>query len=289
MLCSVIKTEDLLMKKTVLITGCSSGIGKTTAYFYAEQGWNVVATMRDVSMGADLAQAGITVLQLDVQDKHSIAQALDQAISRFGRIDVLVNNAGFGLFGVFESIPDEKIRQQFDVNLFGVMDVTRSLLPHFRQNKAGVIVNVSSGAGVFTLPMLSLYCASKFALEGFSEALSYELLPLGIQVKLVEPGGVVSTNFGQRSAAEAGYVNAVADYTDFTAATAQVFAGLRQTRLGTELDVAEVIYQASVDDSEQLRYVATEDIKPLLQARRETCESDYIQLMRSTFGYQPAS
>jgi NAD(P)-dependent dehydrogenase (short-subunit alcohol dehydrogenase family) len=283
------KTEDLLMKKTVLITGCSSGIGKTAAYYYAEQGWNVVATMRDVSMGADLAQAGITVLRLDVQDKDSIAQALDQAISRFGRIDVLVNNAGFGLFGVFESIPDEKIRQQFDVNLFGVMDVTRSLLPHFRQNKAGVIVNVSSGAGVFTLPMLSLYCASKFALEGFSEALSYELLPLGIQVKLVEPGGVVSTNFGQRSAAEAGYVNAVADYTDFTAATAQVFAGLRQTRLGTELDVAEVIYQASVDDSEQLRYVATEDIKPLLQARRETCESDYIQLMRSTFGYQPAS
>lgn len=277
------------MKKTVLITGCSSGIGKTTAYFYAEQGWNVVATMRDIRMGADLAQTGITVLQLDVQDKHSIAQALDQAISRFGRIDVLVNNAGFGLFGVFESIPDEKIRQQFDVNLFGVMDVTRSLLPHFRQNKAGVIVNISSGAGVFTLPMLSLYCASKFALEGFSEALSYELLPLGIQVKIVEPGGVVSTNFGQRSAAEAGYVNAVADYADFTAATAQVFAGLRQTRLGTELDVAKVIYQASIDDSEQLRYVATEDIKPLLQARRESCESDYIQMMRSTFGYQPAS
>jgi len=276
------------MKKTVLITGCSSGIGKTAAYYYAEQGWNVVATMRDVSMGADLAQAGITVLQLDVQDKHSIAQALDQAISQFGRIDVLVNNAGFGLFGVFESIPNEKIRQQFDVNLFGVMDVTRSLLPHFRQNKAGVIVNISSGAGVFTLPMLSLYCASKFALEGFSEALSYELLPLGIQVKIVEPGGVVSTNFGQRSVAEALCVNAVADYADFTAATAQVFAGLRQTRLGTELDVAKVIYQASIDDSEQLRYVATEDIKPLVEARRESCESDYIQLMRSTFGYQPA-
>lgn len=276
------------MKKTVLITGCSSGIGKTTAYYYAEQGWNVVATMRDVSMGADLAQAGITVLRLDVQDKDSIAQAIDLAISRFGRIDVLVNNAGFGLFGVFESIPDEKIRQQFDVNLFGVMDVSRSLLPHFRQNKAGVIVNISSGAGVFTLPMLSLYCASKFALEGFSEALSYELLPLGIQVRIVEPGGVVSTNFGQRSAAEAGYVNAVADYADFTAATAQVFAGLRQTRLGTELDVAKVIYQASIDDSEQLRYVATEDIKPLLQARRESCESEYIQLMRSSFGYPPA-
>lgn len=277
------------MKKTVLITGCSSGIGKKAAYYYAELGWNVVATMREVSMGADLAQAGITVLQLDVQNKDSIAQALEQAIDKFGRIDVLVNNAGFGLFGVFESIPDEKIRQQFDVNLFGVMDVTRSLLPHFRQNKAGVIVNISSGAGVFTLPMLSLYCASKFALEGFSEALSYELLPLGIQVKLVEPGGVVSTNFGQRSAAEAVYVSDIADYADFTAATAQVFAGLRQTRLGTELDVAKVIYQASVDNSDQLRYVATEDIKLLVQARRESCESDYIRLMRSTFGYKPAS
>src|SRR6202000_1046774 len=108
------------------------------------------------------------------------------------------------LYGLFESTPPEKVREQFDVNLFGVMDVTRALLPHFRANRAGVIVNVGSGAGVFALPLISLYTASKFALEGFSESLAYELLSQNITVKIVEPGGVTSTRFGERSAAEAG-------------------------------------------------------------------------------------
>ena len=145
---------------------------------------------------------------------------------RFGRIDVLVNNAGFGLFGVFEAAPRDKIREQFEVNVFGVMDVTRALLPHFRAKRSGVIVNVSSGAGVFTLPMISLYCASKFALEGFSESLSYELARLGIAVKIVEPGGVTNTGFGERSGRTAGS-RPSPDYQPFLRATNAVFAGLR--------------------------------------------------------------
>lgn len=152
---------------------------------------------------------------------------IEAGIVRFGRIDVLVNNAGFGLFGVFEATPREKIKDQFDVNVFGVMDVTRAILPHFRKSKAGLIVNVSSGAGVFTLPMISLYCTSKFALEGFSEALTYELAPLGITVKVVEPGGVVSTNFGKRSGDEADHVESLPDYDEFVSWTNAIFANLR--------------------------------------------------------------
>jgi NAD(P)-dependent dehydrogenase (short-subunit alcohol dehydrogenase family) len=272
------------MKETVLITGTSSGFGKAATRLFARHDWNVVATMRRPGEEQELGQLpGVLVTRLDVQDKATIAAAVEAGIARFGRIDALVNNAGFGLFGLFEATAPEKISEQFGVNVFGVMDVTRAVLPHFRQNKVGVILNVSSGAGVFTLPMLSLYCASKFALEGFSEALSYELASQGIVVKIIEPGGVLSTNFGERSGAEAAKNGALADYDAFVAKTLDVFAGLRATRLATEESVAQVIYEAATDGTDRLRYVATEDIKPLVKARRETSEEDYVAIMRSRF------
>jgi NAD(P)-dependent dehydrogenase (short-subunit alcohol dehydrogenase family) len=273
------------MSKTVLITGASSGFGKSAALLFAEQGWNVIASMRTPSAGAELARLGnVLVTRLDVQDEASIAEAIAAGIERFGSVDVLVNNAGYSLFGVFESVPRTKIQEQFDVNLFGVMDVTRAILPHFRQNKAGVIINVSSGAGVFGLPMISLYNASKFALEGFSESLSYELLSQNIVVKLVEPGGVVTTEFGKRSAVEAAQIpSAPGDYDDFIGATLKVFDGLRAARLASSEDVAKVILEAASDGSDRLRYVATKDIEPLVKARRESSEDEYIAMMRSQF------
>jgi NAD(P)-dependent dehydrogenase (short-subunit alcohol dehydrogenase family) len=272
------------MKKTVLITGTSSGFGKAAARHFAREGWNVIATMRRPEEEQDFSQLdGVLVTRLDVQDRATIAAAIEAGIARFGRIDALVNNAGFGLFGLFETTTPEKIAEQFDVNVFGVMDVTRAILPHFRQNKGGVILNISSGAGIFTLPMLSLYCASKFALEGFSEALSYELASQGIVVKIIEPGGVLSTNFGQRSGAESAQNGALADYDAFVAHTLGVFAGLRAARLATEESVAQVIYDAATDGTGQLRYLATEDIKPLVSARRETSEEQYIAFMRARF------
>jgi NAD(P)-dependent dehydrogenase (short-subunit alcohol dehydrogenase family) len=215
----------------------------------------------------------------------SINEAIQAGIARFGRIDALINNAGFGLFGVFEAMPREKVQEQFEVNVFGVMDVTRAILPHFRKNKGGLIINVSSGAGVFTLPMLSLYCASKFALEGFSESLSYELASQNIIVKIVEPGGVISTNFGKRSGEEAAHNDALADYDKFVAGANAVFASLRTQRKASEEDVAKVIFGAATDGTDQLRYVATEDIVPLVKARRETSEQQYIEFMR--WRYQP--
>jgi NAD(P)-dependent dehydrogenase (short-subunit alcohol dehydrogenase family) len=272
------------MKKTILITGTSSGFGRITSLHFARQGWNVVATRRRPEEDRELTQlANVLVTHLDVQDRATIAPAIEAGIARFGRIDALVNNAGFGLFGLFEATPPEKIAEQFAVNVFGVMDVTRAILPHFRKNKGGLILNISSGAGVFTLPMLSMYCASKFALEGFSESLAYELASQNIVVKVIEPGGVLSTNFGRRSGAEAAQNAALPDYDAFVARTNAVFAGLRSERRATEDDVARVIYDAATDGTNRLRYVATEDIKPLIHARRETSEEDYSAFMRSRF------
>ncbi|MGD1020826.1 MAG: SDR family oxidoreductase [Verrucomicrobiia bacterium] len=272
------------MKKTVLITGTSSGFGKAAAKLFATNGWNVVATMRNPGEQTDLVDTNdVMVTRLDVQDRDSIGKAIEAGIARFGTIDTLINNAGFGLFGVFEATSTEKIREQFDVNVFGVMDVTRAILPYFRKNKSGLIINVSSGAGIFTLPMLSLYCASKFALEGFSESLSYELASQNIIVKIVEPGGVISTNFGKRSGEEAAQNTSIADYAAFVTRTNAVFAGLRGERRATEADVAKVIFEAATDGTNQLRYVATADIVPLVKARRETSEKEYIELMRARF------
>jgi NAD(P)-dependent dehydrogenase (short-subunit alcohol dehydrogenase family) len=272
------------MKKTVLITGASSGFGKVTAKLFARNGWHVVATMRRPGEEKELVSVdNVLVTRLDVQNRDSIREAIEKGIARFGKIDALINNAGFGLFGVFEATSREKIQEQFDVNVFGVMDVTRAILPHFRKNKGGLIINVSSGAGIFALPMISLYCASKFALEGFSESLSYELASQNIVVKIVEPGGVISTNFGKRSGQEALRSASIADYEGFVTRMNAVFAGLRGERRATEADVAKVIFEAATDGTNQLRYVATADILPLVKARRETSEKEYMELMRTRF------
>jgi NAD(P)-dependent dehydrogenase (short-subunit alcohol dehydrogenase family) len=274
-----------LMLQTVLITGCSSGLGRSAALLFASKGWNVVATMRHPEMASDFTSLPrVLVTRLDVEDTASIHSAIDAGIKHFGGIDVLVNNAGYGLFGVFETISPEKIQQQFAVNVFGVMDTTRAILPHFRSRRSGLVVNISSGAGIYTLPALSLYCASKFALEGFSEALSYELASQGVRIKIVEPGGVVSTSFGKRSAQEAAGNRSLPDYNAFTTQTMALFATLSSDRRGTEQQVSECIYTAVTDGRDQLRYVATDDIKPFVHARRETSEAQYMALMRSHFG-----
>lgn len=269
---------------TVLITGSSTGFGLVTAKAFAQRGWNVVATMRTPAADHELAALpNVFVTQLDVQDRASIDAAIAAALQRFGTIDALVNNAGYGLFGVFEETPREQIEQQFAVNVFGVMDVTRAVLPHMRERRRGVIVNISSGAGVFTLPGASSYCASKFALEGWSEAMSYELASQGITLKIVEPGGVLSTQFGARSMHEASRATALPAYAAFTASTLAIMSELRGARLATAEHVAEVIVNATTDGSDQLRYVATEDIAPLIHARRETNEQAYMTFMRDRF------
>jgi NAD(P)-dependent dehydrogenase (short-subunit alcohol dehydrogenase family) len=271
------------MKKTVLITGTSSGLGKACAKVFVKNGWNVLATMRRPDREEELTKLrDVLVTRLDVEDQLTIREAIEAGIDRFGRIDVLINNAGFGLYGPFEATARGKVMEQFSVNVFGVMDVTRAMLPHFRKHRDGLIINISSGAGIFALPMISPYCASKFALEGFSESLSYELAPFNIVVKIVEPGGV-STNFGKRSSDEASQNAALADYDAFVAGANAIFAKLRAQRLASDQDVARVIFEAATDGTTRLRYVATNDILPIVKARRETSEEKYIEFMRSQF------
>lgn len=271
--------------KTVLITGCSSGFGAASARLFAERGWNVVATMRDTAKAGDLeSHDKILVTRLDVEDRPSIDAAIAVGIARFGQIDAIVNNAGYGLFAIFEGTSPEAIQRQFNVNLFGAMDVTRAILPHFRSHQAGTIVNVSSGAGVFGAPMAAIYSASKFALEGFSEALAYELQGIGIRVKIIEPGGAPGTAFMSRSSAEGGSALADADYHPFLQHISQVYGAMAG---GSDPDavekVAAAIFQAVTDSADRLRYAPTDDIQPLLEARRGLSEDKYQAFVHQLF------
>ena len=163
------------MKKTILITGASSGIGKATAIHFQQHDWNVIATMRKPENETELNKLeNVQLEKLDVLDLESIDQAIENGISRFGKIDAIVNNAGYGAYGPLETFPRENIIRQFNTNVIGLMDVTKAIIPHFRTNKSGVIVNISSIGGQMTFALGSLYHGTKFAIEGISESLFYE-------------------------------------------------------------------------------------------------------------------
>ncbi|MVM34804.1 SDR family NAD(P)-dependent oxidoreductase [Spirosoma sp. HMF4905] len=272
------------MSKTILITGASSGIGKVAARKFANEGWNVIATMRSPENEQELTQLkNVLVTKLDVQESSTIEQAINEGIERFGQIDALINNAGYGQNGLFEAMTPEQIQQQFDVNVFGVMNVTRAILPYFRRQKSGLILNISSGAGRFTLPLLSMYCASKFALEGFSEALSFELSALNIIVKIIEPGGT-STNFGKVTQEQFAYNPELTDYDEFTKAAGKLFEGLIAQRLATADEVADVIYTAATDGTNTLRYVVgNDDFKKRIAARAQMPDQVYVDSVRESF------
>ena len=185
--------------KTVFITGASSGIGYECARIFMEHGWNVVATMRNPqNASADLKQENVLITKMDVTDVDSIKKAIQEATCRFGLIDVLINNAGYYSIGVVEAIPEEEIRRQIETNLLGLIFTTKALLPYMRKNRSGLIVNLSSVAGRTTVPLQSIYHASKWGVEGFSQSLQYEVEDLGIDVVLIEPG-LIKTDFYSRS------------------------------------------------------------------------------------------
>jgi NAD(P)-dependent dehydrogenase (short-subunit alcohol dehydrogenase family) len=271
------------MKKVIFITGASSGIGKATALFFTRQGWNVIATMRNPEQESDLSnQSNVLLLKLDVSDSHSINTAIEKGITHFGTINILLNNAGYGQQGIFEAISAEKVREQFDVNVFGLMEVTRALLPHFRERKQGTIINVTSGVGRVTVPLVSIYAASKFAIEGFSESLAYELESQNIKVKIIEPG-YIATPFYQRAKADFAFDPQLSDYNQFQQDMENLFSSFGAMETATMEVVAETIYTAATDGSYQLRYIVGPDLQPLIDLRNSKPDQEYVNIMRSQF------
>lgn len=271
------------MTKTILITGASSGIGKATVLYFAERGWNVVATMRKPDDGAQLAADNVLVTRLDVVDDASIQSAVDAAHDRFGGIDALLNNAGYGAYGALEATPMHVTRRQFDVNLFGLIAVTQAVLKGMRARKSGVIVNVSSVGGRMCYPFGALYHGSKWAVEGLSEALHYELIPLGIRVKVVEPGGV-DTDFAGRSFV---FTNdeSMAEYQPMVQALLAAQANTDTSTFQQPTGVAEVIWEAVHDETDRLRFISGDGAKALLGARYSSGQDEaFLADMRRRFG-----
>ncbi|XZF12436.1 SDR family oxidoreductase [Chitinophagaceae bacterium MMS25-I14] len=266
------------MSKTIFITGASSGFGKETALLFQCKGWNVVAAMRSPEKETQLTGLQNTmVVQLDVTDQDSIRQAVNQAMERFGKIDVLLNNAGYGLIGVFESATAEQIKKQYEVNVFGLMYVTKAILPAMRSQKHGVIVNISSFGGITAGQFSSLYNSSKFAVEGFSEGLSHELAPLGIAVKIIEPGSV-ATNF--RNGMDM-IRNSIPDYDpELSMLMSRYTKRTAHLNKASVKDVAEIIYLAATDGTPRLRYVAGDDASYYIDLKQKNSEADFLRLMR---------
>lgn len=237
------------MNKTVLITGASSGIGEATAKYFLHKGWNVSATMRSPANAGNWTKTEKVICpSLDVTSPKTIEIALRETIERFGQIDVLVNNAGYALMGPLEGATPEQLERQFQTNVFGLVSTIQAVLPVMRKEGSGTIINVASMGGRLAFPLTSLYHATKWAVEGLSESLRYELRQFNIQVKIIEPGGI-RTNFINHGLAWTSHPK----YIDLTERMQQFTERVNDSLPGPE-GVAKAIYKAAKDRSGRLRY-----------------------------------
>lgn len=273
-----------MTNKTIFITGCSTGIGRMTAKFFQAKGWNVVATVRkNPEQDTELnALENVLVTTLDVTQTDTIERAVAQAIEKFGKIDVLLNNAGYGSYGILEATPEQAIQQQFAVNVTGTLMMTKAVLPFMRQAGNGTIINISSMGGKTTFPLGTLYHGSKFAVEGMSEALSYELAAIGIAVKMVEPG-MINTNFAETVFNNFYKDDTQSEYTDFIG---KVLAGIQKAgeNASEAIVVAEKIYEAATDGKNQLRYIAGADAEQIIAARKQMNDDEFMAMMKQQMG-----
>lgn len=269
------------MKKTVLITGTSSGIGKSTVFEFAKNGWNVIATQRNPENEKDFSSfSNVKLYALDVTNLESIQKAFEKAKQEFGKIDVVVNNAGYGVDGAFEAMSDEVIEKQFNTNVFGLMRVSREAIKGMRPNGGGIIIQISSMGGKITFPLYSIYHATKFAVEGFTESLHYEVAQFNIKLKLIEPGPIV-TDFYTRSREfiKPDYTNAYDTFINkFNAAAQKVMKDAE----GPEV-VAKTIFKAATDQSDKMRYAVGKPGPMLLILRKVLSDKLYFLLVRKSY------
>lgn len=272
-------------QKVAIITGSSSGIGLDASVTLARNGFLTFATMRNldkssiVRAAAEKEKLPIKVQQLDVTDDQSVSNAIQTMISEAGRIDVLVNNAGYGLIGAFEDLSIDEIKNQYETNLFGLIRVTQAVLPIMRRQKSGTIVNVSSGAGLFGYPGGSAYVSTKFAVEGISESISYELGQFGIKVALIEPG-FIKTNF----------LNAMAianKAQDPSSPYAQMMQRVQtnsseMAKNGSSVDVvSKAILEAVTSKSSNLRYLAGKDVETWAASKKTMSDTEFHNMIQN--------
>ncbi len=268
------------MKKTIFITGASSGIGRAAAEHFSRKGWNVAATMRTPEKEQSLQKLdNVRLFRLDVTQPETIANAVENALKVFGDIDVLVNNAGYGAVGIFEKAEPAQIQKQFDTNVFGLMNVTRAFLPYFRKRKAGRIINISSVGGRITFPVYSVYHATKWAVEGFSESLQFELRPFNIDVKLVEPAAI-KTDFYSRSK-DVFQKEGFPDYDAYEKVALSNTDKFGEKAPGPEV-VAKTIYKAATSRCKKMRYPSSTQGKMLLFIRKIIPGRWFLFIIRST-------
>lgn len=271
--------------KTVLITGTSSGFGRRTAQHFLDQGWNVVATMRQPDPGLfDAPKGRLHVIALDVAESASIAAAVGDGISAFGGIDVLVNNAGTGLMSAVEVTPESLLHEIFRTNTFGVMAMCQAIIPHMRARGSGTIVNVTSSTAIAPMPFFAIYSASKSAVEAFSEALSFELGLFGIKVRLVVPGRAPTTNLKSKTFGRHGLTPP--PYEKFVEAF-MVKMQNYPADFTTEEGTAAAIFSAATDLGEQLRYLSGPDTRFLYDLRSSSTEKDYLAKIHDLFVPSP--
>ena len=269
------------MKKTVLITGTSSGIGKASVVAFAEMGWNVIATQRTPENETSFhIYPNVKLYPLDVTSLESVKQTMSQATKDFGKIDVVVNNAGYGVDGAFEAMSDEVIEKQFNTNVFGLMRVTREAIQMMRPNGGGIIIQISSMGGKVTFPLYSIYHATKFAVEGFTESLQYELDQFDIKMKLIEPGPIVTEFYGKsRQFIKPSNTN---QYDGFIQKFNEAADKVMKDAEGPEV-VAKMIYKAATDNSNQLRYAVGKPGPLLLILRKLLSDRAYFFLVKKSY------
>ena len=270
------------MAKTVLITGCSSGFGKLAAKKFQQEGWNVIATMRSPEKEEELTAIDrIWVTRLDVTDRESIDTAVGEGIQKFGSIDALVNNAGYGGHAALEQFTEAQFKAMFDTNVFGVIRTSQAVLPQMRKQKSGAIINVTSMAGLIGLPLTSTYSASKFAVEGLTQSMAHEYKPFGIHIKSVAPGAF-TTNFTANTQNN----HEVGDEEIITYAQKGMahFYGLAQQMRqqgGKEADpqdVADLIFKCATEDM-PVHNVVGSDAEMLLGMKNSMSQQEFIEQM----------
>lgn len=271
------------MHQVALITGCSSGIGYETALMLARNGFNIFATMRNIKKSDSLQELirkeklALKILELDVNDEVSVENTVNRIKNEAKRIDVLINNAGYGLIGFFEDLTLDEIRNQFETNFFGALNITKKIIPIMRLQKSGTIINISSGAGQVGFPGISAYVSTKFAIEGFSESLMYELFPFGIKVIIIEPG-VIKTNFFRNCIVSERSRKMSSPYFQ-SLDKIQKNIELMQEHATSPVDVGKVILEVLSYKEPKQRYIVGNDVAMVLEAKKNLSDMEFKKMM----------